>query len=44
MIRVHLDAELLGNFTRTTLKVGEETVWRAPAVAVALAAGTSFEF
>ncbi|MBX3207158.1 MAG: hypothetical protein KF764_19075 [Labilithrix sp.] len=42
-LRMHWDAEVLSNFTRATLKVGPEIVWRAPPVAVALAAGMSFE-
>ena len=41
---LHLEAEILGNFTRTTLKVGQETVWNAPPGAVAIAAAMSYEF
>lgn len=42
-VRMHFDGQLLGNLARPTVKIGDERVWKAPAIAAVLGAAVSIE-
>jgi hypothetical protein len=43
-VQARVDVDVLANLTRTTVRVGDEALWRAWPVALAASAGASYDF